>query len=750
MADERYISNRVIKQLYALSGNECANPSCHNKLVYPDDDAKNDQICHIEAASANGPRFNPNQTDDERRSFDNLILLCHKCHNMIDNNPDAYTVELLKKWKRDHEAKYKDNYKPKTFSFSVPQGLLPRDKEVDTLYDGIINNRFFNLVGVGGSGKSSLTYLMMQKHKDDFNEIVYVVVNNNIKDDFVEQINKTLRLEFEKDDDSFSELIAHLQNNFKSEHPNLLVLDIIETTDNRNNEIINWFIQNEDILNGWKILILSREKVDILHRIDTHNLNDKKDVEFLKQLFLSKAGIIYNDLDNFAELFKILYYNPILTEQLGLYLSKLPNKKSLEEIKSILFKNKDFNGMSAHTNDSIKIKMYLNNILPFDTDYLNHNEKKLLRHFVLWQTDFINYEAIKQLLKNVFKFNYDLEESLDQLSDRAIIMTKNTGDGNSYYKLHDILSESLREKIDISTQDYSAYLNNIEELIIKENLSYSEATECIANSLFNYNIIDISSFFGNIVLKSKTKQSTKDFTVPEYIALAPIYNNIGMLYDRKGNKEIANKYYQKAKNVYEQLTIDNSQPKSNTEEVDKNKEISKGKELTNKINNCPKGKEGWSQFEEIGGEVFTYLFADSFRNYKCTIQETTTDGIFRRDMIVYNTFKESPSFWQLVKEDYNANLIIIDFKNYTDLLNPDQFYNPSKYMNKLAGHFAIVISRCGLNESAKKLQLKLLEEEKLIMCLSDFDLINLINHKMQGQDPLCAIEEMYYTLCQHK
>ena len=179
-------------------------------------------------------------------------------------------------------------------------------------------------------------------------------------------------------------------------------------------------------------------------------------------------------------------------------------------------------------------------------------------------------------------------------------------------------------------------------------------------------------------------------------------------------------------------------------------EMPDGNELINKINNCPKGKEGWSQFEEIGGEVFTYLFADSFRNYKCTIQETTTDGIFRRDMIVYNTFKESPSFWQLVKEDYNANLIIIDFKNYTDLLNPDQFYNPSKYMNKLAGHFAIVISRCGLNESAKKLQLKLLEEEKLIMCLSDVELINLIKIKMEGQDPLCTLEEMFYTLCKQK
>lgn len=753
MVRDFYISNRVRKQLYALSGNECANPLCHNKFDVL-------QICHIEAVIPSGPRYNPQLSHDEIRDFDNLILLCHKCHYMIDKNPDIYTVEILKKWKQEQIAKWKQEQeaksKDKVFHFSVPDELLARDKEADKLFEGVIKHRFFNLIGVGGCGKSSLTYLMMQKHEDDFNEIAYVVINNNIKDDFVEQINKTLQLKFENDEDSFSEIIVYLRNNFKSKKPNLLVIDINKISYmDKNDEIINSLIKNKDTFQGWKLLILSRESVDIHNRIDTLNLNNKKDVVFLKQLFLSKAGTNYNDFGDFAELFTILHYSPILAEQLGIYLSNTPDKKSLKEIKSILlgnkFKNKDLEGITVLTyNKHITINEFLNNLLPFDTDYLDHNEKKLLRHFVLWQTDFINYETIKQLLKNVFECYEVLDKSLDQLSARAIIMTRNTVDGSSSYKLHGILSKSLRGQIDVSKQDYSSYLNNIEDLIIKANLSYSsEATDCITNSLFNHNIIDISSFFGNIVLNSKTKQSTKDSSIPEYITLTSIFNNIGILYNRKGNKEIANEYYQKAINVYKQLPNDNPQTKPNIE-VNKNKEVSNGTELINKINECPKGKEGWSQFEEIGSEVFTFLFADSFRNYTPKIQKTTTDGIFRRDMIVNNTFKEVPSFWHLMKNDYNANLIIIDFKNYTDLLNPDQFYNPSKYMNKLAGHFAIVISRCGLDESSKKLQLKLLEEEKLIMCLSDDDLINLINKKMEGEDPLCTLEDMYYTLCQNK
>jgi hypothetical protein len=64
----------------------------------------------------------------------------------------------------------------KIFTYIIPNGLLSRDEEADNLFDSVINNRFFNLIGVGGSGKSSLTYLMMQKHKSDFNEIAHMTM----------------------------------------------------------------------------------------------------------------------------------------------------------------------------------------------------------------------------------------------------------------------------------------------------------------------------------------------------------------------------------------------------------------------------------------------------------------------------------------------------------------------------------------------------------------------------------------------
>lgn len=103
----REYTTSTIKRLFLLSCNQCAAPDCHNSLEARDEKTIIAKICHIEAASSDGPRYNPDMTDDERRNFGNLILLCDECHSIIDNkyNETKYTVSLLKEWKRNHEDK---------------------------------------------------------------------------------------------------------------------------------------------------------------------------------------------------------------------------------------------------------------------------------------------------------------------------------------------------------------------------------------------------------------------------------------------------------------------------------------------------------------------------------------------------------------------------------------------------------------------------------------------------------------------
>lgn len=91
-------------RLFALSGNKCAFPDCDVIFVSTENESNISNICHIEAAEEGGERYNPNSNDEERRSFENLILLCPNHHKVTDD-VQTYTVGVLRAMKRTHEAK---------------------------------------------------------------------------------------------------------------------------------------------------------------------------------------------------------------------------------------------------------------------------------------------------------------------------------------------------------------------------------------------------------------------------------------------------------------------------------------------------------------------------------------------------------------------------------------------------------------------------------------------------------------------
>jgi hypothetical protein len=85
-------------------GYRCSNPDCARPTVAANE-AQDGTItiadaAHICGASAGGPRYDPAQTPEERKSKSNGIWLCKICARIIDVDPAKYTVDLLKDWKR--------------------------------------------------------------------------------------------------------------------------------------------------------------------------------------------------------------------------------------------------------------------------------------------------------------------------------------------------------------------------------------------------------------------------------------------------------------------------------------------------------------------------------------------------------------------------------------------------------------------------------------------------------------------------
>jgi len=97
-------TKETLKRLFAVSGNLCAFPHCLRIMMDEDGDFVG-QVCHIEAAEPGGERFNVASSNEARRSFDNLILMCGQ-HHVKTDNAAKYPVEALRQMKRDHEAKF--------------------------------------------------------------------------------------------------------------------------------------------------------------------------------------------------------------------------------------------------------------------------------------------------------------------------------------------------------------------------------------------------------------------------------------------------------------------------------------------------------------------------------------------------------------------------------------------------------------------------------------------------------------------
>lgn len=130
----------TLRELYIFSGNMCAMTDCKQVLI-DEDGTWIGEVAHIHAASDGGPRANTSLSQEERREAKNLILLCRKCHKIIDDNVEQYPAEKLFQIKEEHEGPYRkgleqakfkdcmDEYTPKWPDSLGAWGIMRSDEE---------------------------------------------------------------------------------------------------------------------------------------------------------------------------------------------------------------------------------------------------------------------------------------------------------------------------------------------------------------------------------------------------------------------------------------------------------------------------------------------------------------------------------------------------------------------------------------------------------------------------------------------
>ena len=108
MSDRDY-SLPTIKMLFALSNNNCGMDECRHALADPSWRTVNAEIAHIRGLRPSAPRYVEGYVPVNE--FENLILLCPRCHTTIDKtSPDLWSIDRLEEMKSRHELGDKTNW----------------------------------------------------------------------------------------------------------------------------------------------------------------------------------------------------------------------------------------------------------------------------------------------------------------------------------------------------------------------------------------------------------------------------------------------------------------------------------------------------------------------------------------------------------------------------------------------------------------------------------------------------------------
>jgi len=104
----RGIAKNTELQLYVHAGGRCEFDGCNAYLLshhLTHAEGNFAQMAHIVAFKPDGPRGKEAPRPANINDVENLMLLCHRCHKLIDDHPEDYTRATLEQYKSAHEAR---------------------------------------------------------------------------------------------------------------------------------------------------------------------------------------------------------------------------------------------------------------------------------------------------------------------------------------------------------------------------------------------------------------------------------------------------------------------------------------------------------------------------------------------------------------------------------------------------------------------------------------------------------------------
>jgi len=147
------IPQRIQNILWAKSAGRCEFPGC-NKILYRDELTKSEYnsslIAHIIADSPKGPRGEQGLSEKLAQEIENLMLLCHEHHRLIDGeHQESYPVTKLQDFKKRHEDRIErlteisEDHKTVVVLYGANVGMQSAPLTAEKAYIAISENDYY-------------------------------------------------------------------------------------------------------------------------------------------------------------------------------------------------------------------------------------------------------------------------------------------------------------------------------------------------------------------------------------------------------------------------------------------------------------------------------------------------------------------------------------------------------------------------------------------------------------------------------
>lgn len=160
-----------------------------------------------------------------------------------------------------------------------------------------------------------------------------------------------------------------------------------------------------------------------------------------------------------------------------------------------------------------------------------------------------------------------------------------------------------------------------------------------------------------------------------------------------------------------------------------------------RLKNIQPGKEFFKEYEKICTEILKNILGEYLGLW--AVQEHSNEELYCFDLCCKIKNGVDQDFFNTIQNYFNTKYIVFEFKNYKEKITQREIYTTEKYLYKKAlRSVAIIVSREGASRNALLAAKGCLRENgKLILCLSDKDLNELIHIKEKGEQPTAEFFE---------